>query len=71
MYISQHKYCLLGNNRKYFLSEKDTNFDDVRLKISFCLKRLACNRPGSLILFIQILTYLKKPNSYIIIIGKF
>ena len=49
MYISQHKYYLPGN-------EKDTNFDDVKLKTS---------------LFIQILTYLKKPNSYIIIIGKF
>ena len=48
MYISQHKYYLPGNNRKYFLNEKDTNFDDVKLKTS---------------LFIQILTYLKKPNS--------
>ena len=47
---------MLGNNRKYFLNEKETNFDDVKLKIS---------------LFIQILTYLKKPNSLIIIIGKF
>ena len=33
MYISQHKYYLLGNNRKYFLNEKDTNFDDVKLFI--------------------------------------